>query len=51
MADAVDLLNRNCSGKVVVQTVDQRKESWSNLNMLIVIQDLKKKKLLRIQMY
>lgn len=44
MADAVDLLNRNCLIKMVVQTMDQRRESWSNSNTIIFFPDLKKKK-------
>lgn len=42
MGDAVDLLNRNCPITIIVQTVNQRRESWSNSNIIIFIPDLKK---------
>jgi len=48
-ADA-DLLNRNCLVKMIVQTMDQRRESWTNSNTIILFPDLKKKKKLRTQM-
>lgn len=42
MADAVDLLNRNCLIKMIVQTMDQRRESWSKSNTIIFLPDLTK---------
>lgn len=41
MGDAVDLLNRNCPITIIVQTLNQRRESWSNSNIIIFIPDLK----------